>query len=85
MPTWYAVVSDKNIFDKNGKLEYTAGSVISYGTSIPSVGELVAKDCRAIDIGIFDISGPDFSELKWDAISQKLIQKTEIDKAAELL
>ncbi len=71
METWYAIVADVNI-TKDNKREYDKGEVVSYGSVIPSAEELAANGLRAIPIGDFGPSGPNFRSLEWDPRQERL-------------
>lgn len=73
MATWYALICLKDQFDSNGKLDYPAGAVKSFGTVLSGdTDELAAKGIEAVALGDFGESGPDFSENRYNSVSKAL-------------
>lgn len=75
MNEWFAIVCDQDIVGTNGRIEYRKGDVCSFGTSYDT-DALIALGKRAVSIGQFDESGPDFSIFTWDSQTETLVKQT---------
>ncbi len=68
---WYALKCLTDQFDAKGKLDYKAGDVKSFGTILSGTdAELLAKGIKAIDIGDFPETGPDFSLVRFNPVTE---------------
>lgn len=86
MALWYALVCLTDQFMPNGKLDYRAGDVKSYGTVLSGDdAELLAKGVKAVPIGDFGESGPDFNVERFDPIQEILVPYSPAKDEADLL
>jgi len=85
MAQWYALVCLTDQF-VNGKLDYRAGDVKSYGTVLSgNDAELLAKGIKAVPIGDFGESGPDFNVQRFDPIQEIMVPYSKPKDEADLL
>lgn len=86
MALWYALVCLTDKFTPDGKLDYRAGDVKSYGTVLSgNDAELLAKGIKAVPIGDFGESGPDFNTQRFDVIQEIMVPYTPAKDEADLL
>jgi hypothetical protein len=86
MATWYALVCLTDQFTPTGKLDYKAGDVKSYGTVLSgNDAQLLVKGIKAVSIGEFGESGPDFNVQRFDVIQEKLVAYSAPKDEADLL
>jgi hypothetical protein len=83
---WYALLCVTDQFDKDGKLEYPAGAIKSYGTVLPGTpAELAAKGLEAIPIGDYGEAGPDFNKERFDTVRKRMVPYTPPKDEADAL
>lgn len=87
MPQWYAVICLTDQFTPDGKLDYPAGAVKSFGTVLSGTDtELAAKGVEAVPIGIYaDGTGPDFRTERFDVVQKKMVPYTPPKDEVDLL
>lgn len=86
MALWYALICLTDQFTPTGKLDYRAGDVKSYGTVLSGDDEALAKKgIKAVPIGEFGDSGPDFNLQRFDVIQEILVPYSPPKDEADLL
>jgi len=86
MPIWFALLCVTDQFTSDGKLDYPAGSVKSFGTVISGTpAELLTKGIEAIPIGNYGASGPDFNKERFDVALKMMVPFTPPKGEAEIL
>ena len=86
MPMWYALLCVTDQFAPDGKLDYRAGDVKSFGTVLSGTpAELVVKGIEAIPIGEYGEAGPDFNAERFDAARKQMVPYTPPKDAVDLL
>jgi hypothetical protein len=73
MAKWYALICLTDQLTPEGKLDYPAGAVKSFGTVLSgNTAELAAKGIEAVDIGEQPDIGPDFSAVRFNPVTKQL-------------
>jgi hypothetical protein len=86
MAIWYALICLTDIFDANGKLDYPAGAVKSFGTVLSGdTAQLLAKGIEAVDIGEYPDQGPDFRTERFDVGLKMMVPFTPPQDTADQL
>lgn len=86
MAQWYALVCLTDQFTPDGKLDYKAGDVKSYGTVLSgNDAQLLAKGIKAVPIGDYGESGPDFNTKRFDVIQEIMVSYSAPKDEADLL
>lgn len=87
MAQWYALICLTDQFTPDGKLDYPAGVVKSYGTVLSGNDtELAAKGIEAVPIGEYPDHGPDFNKERFDTTTKKMVSYTPpVDEMDALL
>lgn len=86
MALWYALICVTDQFMPNGKLDYPAGAVKSFGTVLSGDDEqLAAKGIRAVALGEYPDSGPDFHIERFDLIQERMVPYSVPKDAADIL
>lgn len=73
MALWYALLCLRDQFDADGKLDYRAGDVKSYGTVISPAADRDAKGVEAVAIGEYPDQGPDFAVERFDVVQKRMV------------
>lgn len=85
MPQWYALFCLRDQFDEQGKLDYRAGEVKSFGTVISPKADRDAKGIEAIPIGDYGEAGPDFNRERFDTVLKRMVPYTPPKDEADAL
>ena len=74
---WYALICLTDQFTPDGRLDYRAGDVKSYGTVLSgNQKELAAKGIEAVAIGEYGEAGPNFNLERFDVAKKLMVPYT---------